>query len=712
MDEAGSSSKSQSTPKKKRDKRGELSKSEKSEPRKQAFSDNWRNDPAFSGWLDKVQGDRFKAKCICCDKVLSASKTALLRHGLSNEHIRKAKAIKSVPKINEALVTPSPKRKQMNADFRLCLYFVEHNISFQCIDHFVEMAKAAFPDSKIIHDMKLKRSKLKYTILHIAETMKNTLKESLQQVSSFSIFLDESTDVSNKKHLCILIQYISHNKLRCEILDYVTLEASSNAETLFNVFKNTLSEYGLQIKDMVGVCSDNANVMVGKFESFKSYCLKENPNIIYLGCICHLAHLVASDAADVLPKNLTTLVQSVYTYFSRSPQRQAILEEFQAHLNSVKHKMIRPADTRWLALAAAVRRLLEQWNVLENSFTLASFEDKNGIGDIILAELKNPFTKAYIEFLDFILPSFNTFNALFQSKGIMLPAIIPECHRFMRLLCQKFLQPKAFENILKVNPISPGNLLPLDNVEIGENARLTLSKLTTNSNNNDNKDDAAAKLHLKHQKEHFRKRCLLFYQEAVTQCLKRLPLMNEELSELRFLTPSIAIEEKNRNEVKLDAICKRFAGKVNITLAKEQFNNLPVYFSKEEKDQFLKLDIFSFWNELSQLTNYCGEKPFKDLCDLAKICLVIPHSNAAVERVFSQVCDIKTKKRNKINRETMLCLLRIKHEMQAGGFSCFSYPLRNIFFTELNKEPKDIDVLQLFGDGDEDENMEHDIFSC
>lgn len=53
--------------------------------------------------------------------------------------------------------------------------------------------------------------------------------------------------------------------------------------------------------------------------------------------------------------------------------------------------------------------------------------------------------------------------------------------------------------------------------------------------------------------------------------------------------------------------------------------------------------------------------------------LTLPHGNADVERVFSVMADIKTKKRNRISPETLSALLRLKLDVFNTTDCCLSY---------------------------------------
>ena len=63
-------------------------------------------------------------------------------------------------------------------------------------------------------------------------------------------------------------------------------------------------------------------------------------------------------------------------------------------------------------------------------------------------------------------------------------------------------------------------------------------------------------------------------------------------------------------------------------------------------------DIASYWYQIGKITDLSSEICYPLLSKLAKAILVIPHSNADVERMFSQMGLNKTKPRNSLGTET------------------------------------------------------------
>lgn len=66
-----------------------------------------------------------------------------------------------------------------------------------------------------------------------------------------------------------------------------------------------------------------------------------------------------------------------------------------------------------------------------------------------------------------------------------------------------------------------------------------------------------------------------------------------------------------------------------------------------------------------------NEEPvFKNFVCLAKLVLILPHSNAETERIFSMLTDSKTKKKNKMGPELLNAILVTKSGIVARGEDC------------------------------------------
>ncbi|KAL6419662.1 hypothetical protein ACFW04_013641 [Cataglyphis niger] len=251
-------------------------------------------------------------------KLLTCHKASLIKHSQS---------IRPVKKINIQI---------KRAKIKLSNFLAEHNIGFQLIDHLFSLLKNINlePESyKIIQSLSLStKSKRKIEELKILQTHK------------FSILIDENTDITDTKLLCLLVQYLSptDKKIKTKLLELISLDATDcTANKLFEKFKTILETKQIPLRNIVGMTSDNAFVMIGYNNSFFSHLKSEIPGLILINCI-------------ILPQSCEHLIRGVATYTSGSAKRCAILGKFQDFFNVVRHKILKLSNTIWLVLHKCV----------------------------------------------------------------------------------------------------------------------------------------------------------------------------------------------------------------------------------------------------------------------------------------------------------------------------------------------------------------------
>lgn len=90
------------------------------------------------------------------------------------------------------------------AKVKLAGFLAEHNIAMRATDHLVDVIKDIFSDSKMAQNISLGRTKATAIAKHvIGDCYFESLSEILMR-KTFSILIDESTDIGNVKTLCVL----------------------------------------------------------------------------------------------------------------------------------------------------------------------------------------------------------------------------------------------------------------------------------------------------------------------------------------------------------------------------------------------------------------------------------------------------------------------------------------------------------------------------
>lgn len=92
--------------------------------------------------------------------------------------------------------------------------------------------------------------------------------------SLFSIIVDESTDVSTEKLLCINIKYYSEksNNIKLQFLTFISV-IRTTSEDLYNAITNFLSANKFNLKKLIGLYQDGASNVWP--EQFTFYSLKK-----------------------------------------------------------------------------------------------------------------------------------------------------------------------------------------------------------------------------------------------------------------------------------------------------------------------------------------------------------------------------------------------------------------------------------------------------
>ena len=196
--------------------------------------------------------------------------------------------------------------------------------------------------------------------------------------------------------------------------------------------------------NLVAFASDNCSVMKGRNNSVLTRIKAVQPNVLDIGCICHLANLCAAQGVKQLPLPVDELLVDVHFHFSHSAKRKEY-KEFLEFTDVEPLKLLKHVSTRWLSLERCVNRFLQQWPALVSYFESHADVEKPGRVKRCADYLRNAEMKAYFHFLSFILEPLNEFKTLFQTDATQTARLSPEIARLLRLFMAKFVSMRAIK---------------------------------------------------------------------------------------------------------------------------------------------------------------------------------------------------------------------------------------------------------------------------
>jgi len=252
---------------------------------------------------------------------------------------------------------------------------------------------------------------------------------------------------------------------------------------------------------------------------------------------------------------------------------------------------------------------------------------------------------AYLKFLHQVLEEVQKVNKSFESNTADPSKLLNDLTNLVNSIARRFIVPDCRQNPLICNMhsyVSP-------NVYFGYEFSQVVSKLSP--------DDQTV---LKH-------RCVQFLKVLLKQLQQRLPKNVQILEKVSLISPKSAlsvIKEPLTPLVELFQFEPRIIDKINI-----QWNNLT-------NIKWLQTDkTFLFWKEVCDYRDASETNPFEELCLLTMRLLVLPWSNADVERLFSQMNLVKTKLRNRMGSKLLDSILTIKSGLKRQNVCCESYSL-------------------------------------
>lgn len=339
--------------------------------------------------------------------------------------------------------------KEANAakeiEIKLSLFLMEHNIAFLTMDHLSKLVKNCFKDSDVSKNISIGRTKSTAIIKNvIGESQLQHICE-LMSSNAFSLCIDESTDITNKKLMCLVSRVCVNFTVYDFFFGLVEVD-KCDAVSLFTAVKNYLLDNKVNYKKyMVGFAADGAPNMTGKYNSVASHFKKEIPNLFIMKCLCHSLALCSSYACMKLPSSVETLARNIYNYISNSSKRNNQFLKIQSLLELKPKKLLHPSQTRWLSLEAVVNRILELFEALKVHFLSAVNVDHIDTAKDILNNLSD-IHELYLNFLKYVLRIINNINKLFQSESIQIQNIYSELYRLLQTVLSNFIKEEYIEN--------------------------------------------------------------------------------------------------------------------------------------------------------------------------------------------------------------------------------------------------------------------------
>jgi len=320
------------------------------------------------------------------------------------------------------------------------------------------------------------------------------------------------------------------------VFDEENSNQSATGEHLYKCITESFAKQKVPQQNVIGFGSDGCSVMMGINNSVASRFKKDYPGIFVMKCICHSAHLCASEACKQLPKSCEELARGIFNFLHSSAKRQNALMQFQKFLDLKPHKILHPSQTRWLSLEAVSKRIIEQWDALRLYFTDTYLEQKLHTTEFIFNSLNDPFMKLHFYFLSWILPKFTELNKYFQTERV----VITDIHEKIRLLYTTILLSFMKRDYVLRTDLS--SIQPNNGQHHIFDSQMYLGVMVQEHINKNNLIKNKEKL------KYFYNHCRQFLQTSAIEIKKRYDMNDQVLSKISILSAKNSLSNAFRDE--------------------------------------------------------------------------------------------------------------------------------------------------------------------
>lgn len=234
------------------------------------------------------------------------------------------------------------------------------------------------------------------------------------------------------------------------------------------------------------------------------------------------------------------------------------------------------------------------------------------------------------------------------SSNIFKPSILRETHNSEEFLC----------NLSTAIDISD-SFLPLSAIDFGSAFESDLSSVELDDENI----------------EILRENCFVYLKMLLKELIKRLP---ENMNLFKVYEHFSILKCSNlllQTKFVVVKDCLKIFMDPNIPLDvyETQWGKLPFVNSKDYFNDDIPSNLHEFWPKVYSYKDTTGTYHFKEIALAVLYMLVIPTSNACVERIFSIMNSTKTRLRNRIQYELLDALLRVINYMTVNKTCCTSF---------------------------------------
>ncbi|GFU87414.1 SCAN domain-containing protein 3 [Trichonephila clavipes] len=157
--------------------------------------------------------------------------------------------------------------------------------------------------------------------------------------------LDEATDSNKDAHFMAYVRFWDGMSAVEELLFCKPIKLKATAIVLFDILNNFINEANIEWKNCVGICTDGARTVPGRFKSIQALVKQKSPLCIWTHCMIHREALVSKEISPGL-NIVLMIVVTVVNYIKMRPLKSRIFSELCKDMGAVHSSLLFYCEAR------------------------------------------------------------------------------------------------------------------------------------------------------------------------------------------------------------------------------------------------------------------------------------------------------------------------------------------------------------------------------
>ena len=242
--------------------------------------------------------------CVECGTVLSNGSLfpAKLKRHLETKHSQlKNKNIDYFKKKNQEFRKKVFKRfvsedhkNALNSSYKISFWIAQQGKAHTIAENLIKPCAKDLVESMTgknyvcnIEAVPLSNSTVSRHISDMAEYCQKEVIKRVKQSQTFSLQMDESTDVEDLAVLLVFVHYIYNFKTEEDLLFCKSLKTHTKGEDIFLLIQSFFEEHDISWKNCSSVCTDGAAAIIGKYSGVVARIKSKNSETVAIHCFLH-----------------------------------------------------------------------------------------------------------------------------------------------------------------------------------------------------------------------------------------------------------------------------------------------------------------------------------------------------------------------------------------------------------------------------------------